>query len=197
MGAFIAVAVISIGALGFAQTANTLSCSVEAGAVNTNQAAIVTAIGGNGIYAWPTSNPGITTAAGNQFAVSYPNPGDYPITVTSGNQTATCDVSVVAIVTPNTLACAPAVQNVMLGQVADISATGGDGAYGWSSPYVSVPTQSGSTFSEQFPATGLKIVTVISANLITACIVNVLPNGGGNASGTVPGLPNTGGGYDH
>jgi len=200
-GAFLAVAAIGISALSSAQTANTLSCSVNAGSVNVNQAALITAVGGGPTYAWSDLAPGITGSAGNQFAVSYPSPGNYPITVASGGQTATCDVNVVGIITAGTLQCSPAVQNVMLGQTADVSVTGGGGTYAWSSPDLTIPNPTGSAFSENFPSVGLKVLTVASGNLVTNCVVNVLANSAVNspvaAPTVIPGLPNTGGGYGY
>jgi len=89
------VAGTSIAALSFGQAVTTLNCSMSGSSVGTNQAAILTATGGNGFYTWSGPNLNVTNSGGSQFAVSYPNPGIYPITVTSGSQTATCNVSVV------------------------------------------------------------------------------------------------------
>jgi len=189
-----AVAGMSLGALSLAQTVTPLSCNVGSASVNANQAVILTALGGNGTYFWSGSNLNVTNSAGNQFAVSYPLAGIYPVTVSSAGQTAICSVDVVGAPSTGALSCFPAVQNVTLGQTVAVSATGGNGAYVWTSPDLSIVNPNGSGFSANYASTGLKTLTVSSAGLVTTCAINVLANG------TVvvpvsPALPNTGGGY--
>jgi hypothetical protein len=189
-----AVTGMSLGVLSFAQTVTTLGCSVNTSSVTPNQAAIVTATGGNGTYYWSGTNLDVTNSAGNQFAVSYPIAGTYPITVQSAGQTATCNVNVVGVVSTNQLSCYPVVQNVTLGQTATVSATGGNGTYTWSSPDLSIANPNGSGFSASYASIGVKTLTVTSGGLVTTCEVNVLANGVVPITVT-PGLPNTGGGY--
>jgi hypothetical protein len=192
----LAVTGASIGALSFAQNVTTLSCSVAGTSVLANQAAIITATGGNGTYFWSGPNLNVTNSAGSQFAVSYPNVGVYPITVASAGQTTTCNVNVVAAAATSGLNCFPAVQNVTLGQTAGVSATGGNGTYIWSSPDLSIANPNGSGFSASYASTGLKTLTVTSGGLVTTCVVNVLVNNGTPSPIPVtPNLPNTGGGY--
>ena len=188
------VAGMSLGALSFAQTVTTLNCSMSGSSVGTNQAAILTATGGNGTYSWSGSNLDITNSGGNQFAVSYPDVGVYPITVSSAGQTATCNVSVVGAPVTGGLSCYPVVQNVTLGQTATLSATGGNGTYTWSSPDLSIANPNGSGFSASYATTGVKTLTVTSGGLVTTCAVNVLPNGV-VVPVVTPSLPDTGGGY--
>jgi len=183
---------MSIGALSFAQTVTTLGCSVNVSSVGLNQAAIVTATGGNGTYYWSGSNLNVTNSGGNQFAVSYPNSGTYPITVQSAGQTATCNVNVVGTVSTNTLSCYPVTQNVTLGQVVSVSATGGNDVYTWSSPDLSISNPNGSGFSANYASVGVKTLTVTSGGLTTTCAINVLAD---SVATTTPGLPNTGGGF--
>lgn len=185
----VAFMAMSLGAPSFAQTTPTLTCSVTPTTVNANQAATFTAAGGNGSYVWSGQNLNITNATGNKFAVSYPSPGTYPITVTSAGQTATCNMTVVAASTGGALTCTPATQNATLGQTASFSATGGTGSYVWSSPDLTITNATGANFSASYGSTGLKILTVASGGVTATCAVNVLQ------SGTTPGLPNTGGGY--
>jgi hypothetical protein len=187
---------VSVGALSFAQTVTTLSCSVGAASVIANQPAIITATGGNGSYSWSGTNLAVTNSAGSQFAVSYPNPGTYPITVMSGSQTATCNVTVVAASATGGLTCFPVTQNVALGQTATVSASGGNGNYIWSSPDISVSNPTGAGFSVNYGSIGAKTLTVTSGGLTTTCVVNVLANGVTTVPITTPGLPNTGGGYN-
>jgi hypothetical protein len=186
----------SLGALSFAQTATPLACSVNATSVNTNQAAIITATGGNGSYYWSGPNLNVTNSGGNQFAVSYPDGGTYPITVSSAGQTATCDVNVVGVVSTDALSCFPAVQNVLLGQTAAVSATGGNGAYVWSSPDLTIANPNGSGFSADYATTGLQTLTVTSGGLVTTCAINVLSSPVTDPIVTpTPSLPDTGGGF--
>lgn len=187
----LAFVAMTLGAPSFAQTATPLTCSVSSATVNTNQPAIFTAVGGNGTYAWSGPNLNVTNATGNKFSVSYPTAGTYPITVTSGGQTATCSMSVVAVAS-GTLACSPATQNVTLGQVASVSATGGTGTYTWSSPDLTISNAGGANFSANYAATGLKVLTVSSGGATATCAVNVLA---GSVTPVTPSLPATGGGY--
>jgi hypothetical protein len=188
-----AVVGMSLGALSSAQVVNPVTCTVNTPTVSTNQAATFTAAGGNGVYAWSGPNLSITNAAGTQFAVSYPNAGTYPITVTSAGLSATCNLTVVAAAPSGALVCSPSTQNVTIGQVASVSASGGSGVYTWSSPDLSISNPNGTGFSANYASTGLKTLTVTSAGATATCSINVL-------SGTVtppvtPGLPNTGGGF--
>jgi hypothetical protein len=186
---------MSLGALSRAQTATTLSCSVNLPSVVADQAAILTATGGNGTYSWSGPDLNVTNSGGSQFAVSYPQIGTYPITVTSAGLTSTCDVNVVAAPVTGGLACYPAVQNVTLGQTATVSASGGNGTYTWSSPDLSIADPYGSGFSANYASTGLQTLTVTSAGLTTTCAINVLSGGIVTSPAPTPALPDTGGGY--
>jgi hypothetical protein len=189
----VAVVGVTIGAFSLAQTTTPVTCSVAPSPVVVNQMATLTATGGDGSYTWSGQNLNVTNPMGTQFLVSYPNTGTYPVTVTSAGQSATCDVNVVAagsVTATSTLACYPATQNVTLGQVADVSASGGNGSYTWSSPDITITNPNGSGFSANFATTGFKTLTVMSGGLTTTCMVDVL-----SGSATTPGLPNTGGGY--
>ncbi|MFH0890773.1 MAG: hypothetical protein V1856_01940 [Candidatus Liptonbacteria bacterium] len=186
---------MSIGSLGFAQTVTPLVCTVGVSSVRANQAEILTATGGNGTYFWSGPNLNITNTAGNQFAVSYPTPGTYLVTVASAGQTATCSVTVVAGPSTGVLSCSPAVQNVTLGQTISVSALGGDGTYVWASPDLTIINPNGSGFSANYASSGLKTLTVRSAGLMDTCAINVLSNVTPTPVPVTPGLPSTGGGY--
>ena len=193
--AVLAVAGATLGTLSFAQTVTPLTCSVGAGSVGVNQSMVLTAIGGNGTYAWSGPNLSVTNNAGSQFSVSYSEPGVYPITVTSGGQDATCNVNVIPAGSSGALSCFPQTQNVILGQTASLTATGGDGVnYTWSSPDLNITNAQGSGFSANYASIGMKTLTVSSAGLTTSCVVNVLAATTAPAPVT-PGLPDTGGGY--
>jgi PKD repeat protein len=59
--------------------------------------ASLSATGGNGLYAWnaPGGNP--TTGTGPNFAPGYTAGGAYVVTITSGNQSTTCSVTVIPL----------------------------------------------------------------------------------------------------
>ncbi len=196
LATIVAITGASFGAASFAQTTTTLGCSTAGNSVLTNQAAILTATGGNGTYFWSGHNLNVTNSAGTQFAVSYPNVGTYSVQVSSAGQTATCTVNVVGQPSSGAIICSPATQNVVLGQIATVSVSGGNGSYTWSSPDLSISNPNGSGFSANYASTGLKTLTVTSAGLVTTCAVNVLPsNTVPTPAPVTPGLPNTGGGF--
>ncbi len=187
---------LSLGALSFAQTVTPVSCSAAVSTVAPNQAAIFTATGGNGSYVWSGTNLNITNATGNQFAVSYPTPGVYTIVVSSAGFSGSCTMTVAGTIASGALVCSPAVQNVVLGQTATFTATGGNGTYTWSSPDLTITNASGTGFSASYASTGLKLMTVSSQGVLATCSVNVLSNGGTVTPPPVtPTLPNTGGGF--
>ncbi|MEK7611880.1 MAG: PKD domain-containing protein [Patescibacteria group bacterium] len=190
IAAILAIGAMSLGSFVFAQTATPLACNMSASSVMTNQSATLTATGGTGSYVWSGQNLNVTNPTGSQFSVSYPNPGTYSVVVTSGNQTATCGVTVTTATSTGNLMCLPTSQNVVLGRTATFSATGGNGAYVWSSPDLVITNPNGTNFTANFASLGSKTITVRSGELSSTCAVNVL-----SAAGT-PGLPNTGGGYN-
>lgn len=176
---------MGLGSVNPAQAAPLLGCSVNLSSVGVNQVATLTATGGSGVYVWSGQNLNITNSAGSQFAVSYPNAGTYWVTVSSAGQTSTCNVYVTASASTGNLVCSPAVQNVMLGQTATFSASGGNGSYTWSASDLTIANPYGSGFSASYASTGLKTLMVSSAGLVATCATNVLTNG-------IPGFPNTG-----
>lgn len=190
-----AVMIMSLGALSFAQTVTPLTCSVAQSSVATNQSVIITASGGNGAYTWSGTNLNITNGTGNQFAVSYPNTGVYPVTVTSAGQTATCSVNVNTTAVTGALMCSPAVQTVNQGQTASVAASGGNGIYAWSATDLTISNPTGSGFSATYGSAGLHMLTVTSNGNTSTCAINVTANGVVTPPVVTPGLPNTGGGY--
>jgi len=71
-----------------------LSCSPAFQVVGLTNPATLTASGGTGSYTWsaPTGDP--TGGSGSTFVTSFPGPGLATVTVSSGGQTANCQVSV-------------------------------------------------------------------------------------------------------
>jgi len=187
-----AVVALSLGTLSSAQSVTPLTCSVASATVGPNQAAIITASGGNGSYIWSGSNLNVTNASGNSFAVSYPEAGTYTITVTSAGLSASCNFTV-SSASDSALTCSPGTQNVVLGQTANFTATGGNGSYTWSSPDLTITNVNGSGFSASYASTGLKTLTVTSNGISDTCAVNVLA--GSVTPPVTPSLPATGAGF--
>ncbi len=192
--AIIMVLGMSFGTLSFAQTTPTLSCSTGSSSVNVNEVMVLTASGGTGTYFWSGQDLNVTNSSGTQFAVSYPNTGTFQVNVSSGGQTAMCNVIVSGTQSSSgNLSCSPAVQSVMLGQNATFSASGGNGEYSWSSPDLTIANPNGSGFTANYASIGLKTLSVTSNGLIATCATNVFSNV--VSVPTTPGFPNTGGGY--
>src|ERR1700722_6065560 len=121
LATIIAVAGVSFGALSSAHTVTPLTCGSNLASVAVGQPDLLTAMGGNGTYAWSGPDLSPTVSAGTQFSVSYSTPGPYPVTVSSGGETATCNVTVAGTVSTDPLTCYPATQNVTFGQTATVS----------------------------------------------------------------------------
>lgn len=102
-----------------------LVCAPSSQTKQVNQTVSVSATGGTGTYSW--SAPGATTSSGSgtNFSTTYTTTGGKTITLTSGNQTATCGVAVTAIP-------APAIEVVKNASVTSLPPNGGDVAYTYS-----------------------------------------------------------------
>jgi hypothetical protein len=149
-----------------------LVCAPPTQTVQSGQAASVTASGGTGAYSWSAPGGSTSTGTGASFNTSYSSSGPHTITVTSGEQTATCLVTVPVI---PTLVCAPPTQTVQIGQIASVGATGGSGTYSWSAPGGSTGTGSGASFSTSYAAPGAHTIIVTSGPQTATCQVNVPP----------------------
>lgn len=94
--------------LGAATT--TLSCGPSSRTVATGQLTTFSATGGNGNYVWTA--PQMAPRSGNTLTVFYTSPGNSSVTVTSGSQTATCNVTITGSVLGDTT---PGLPNTGLG----------------------------------------------------------------------------------
>lgn len=135
--------------------------------------ATATATGGTGTYSWAAPGGTVATGGGTNFTTSYPASGSYTMTVTSGTQTAQCNVTVPPVEPP--LVCAPPSQTAAIGQIAPMSATGGNGTYSWSAPGGSTTTGTGAAFSTSYNAAGTYTATVTSGSQSQQCTVTVPP----------------------
>ena len=105
LAASLFIAAFVLGAVGFAvgvnaQTTTTppaLTCSPGAPSVAAGNSVVLTATGGTGSYVWSGEGLTVTNPTGSTFRVTYNAAGTYRVTVTSGSQTATCNVIVTAV----------------------------------------------------------------------------------------------------
>jgi hypothetical protein len=200
------VAVLMYAGTSLAQVNNAPSCSSTMQNVNVNQTAVFTASGGNGSYVWSANSfSSMGDSSGSQFLVSFPSSGTNTVQVRSNGQTSTCSITVLPATSSDsnfvsnssssgTLECLPSSQSVAAGQTASLTATGGNGSYFWNIPELSLNNPTGTGSYVTYVTPGTRTVTVTSGGASATCDINVI----GTAVTpvvTVPGLPNTGGGY--
>jgi hypothetical protein len=196
-------AVFSVGTITSAQT-SPVACTTNHNNVGINTPVIVTATGGDGTYSFVGGTTSSTGTSGNQFTASYASPGTYPVTVTSGSSSATCNVIVTGqfpttttptggttTVVTSPLTCTPAAQSVNINNTAAFTATGGDGNYVWSGQNLNIMNAVGTGFQVSYPSAGTRVISVSSAGQTTSCSLNVVdPNAG--LFPIIPTFPNTG-----
>ncbi len=169
------VAMASIAG-GYSATAQTLSLTCMPGtqSVGLNQAANFAVSGGSGSYTWSGSGISTVTTASPAFSASFGTAGTQTVTVASGGQTATCNVSVANSTSLSAVQCnAPSV--VRAGETSTFIATGGNGSYSWSATNANISNPLGTVFQLTYPAAGQQTVTVASNGQTSNCVVNVLP----------------------
>lgn len=161
-----------------------LKCTPTVQTVDVNQSAAFSANGGAGVYSWSAPGSNTVSGTGSNFSTSYPSSGTRAVTVTSGGKTATCNVVVTVPPTIPSLFCNPSSQNVNVGQIANLTASGGDGFYTWHAPDGVLSTHSGNLVNVWYASTGVKTVTVNSSGLTASCIliINSGTGGGSNLS---------------
>ncbi len=82
-----------------------LTCSPSNQTVDVNQTANFTANGGTGSYAWSAPSSSHTSGSGSGFNTSYSLSGNKTVTVQSGSQNATCNVTVNQPYNPPSITC--------------------------------------------------------------------------------------------
>ena len=170
-----------------------LTCTPTTANVAIGQQITFTATGGNGTYAW--NAPSMVTQTGSQLTVYYPLSGTSSVIVSSGGQTAVCNVTIAGPVGIPTLSCGPLTRSVAIGANTTFSATGGTGNYVWNAPQMTPRT--GNQLTVSYASAGNSTMTVTSGTQTATCNVVIT---GGVASAipvmptvqTTPGLPNTG-----
>lgn len=170
-----------------------LTCTPSTANVAIGQQITFTASGGNGTYAW--NAPSMVTQTGSQLTVYYPLSGTSSVIVSSGGQTAICNVTIAGPVGIPTLSCGPLTRTVAIGANTTFTATGGTGSYVWSAPQMTPRT--GNLLTVSYASAGNSTMTVTSGTQTATC--NVVITGGVASAVPVaptvqatPGLPNTG-----
>ncbi len=148
----------------------TLVCTPPSQTVQIGQMASVAASGGTGTYSWSAPGGSTSTGSGASFSTSYATPGANTISVVSGQQSATCTVTVQT----QPLACSPTTQTVEVGAIATLTASGGSGGYSWSAPDSLTDSGTGSSFSAQYLNIGTYPVTLTSGGSSVTCTVNTV-----------------------
>ncbi len=82
-------------------------------------------------------------------------------------------ITVNTIVINPFVTCSPSNQNVNINQVANFSASGGNGTFSWSAPGGTNSSGSGPNFTAGYSSSGIQTVTVTSAGQSSVCMVNV------------------------
>lgn len=149
----------------------TLTCNPQNQSVFVNSSANFTASGGTGTYSW-SGGESPSTGSGSSFSTSYSSVGNRTVTVSSGNQTATCNV-VVNTEPQQTLSCNPQSQSGNVGSFFNFTATGGSGTYSWIASDGSPVNGTGSNFWTQYNSSGFRTVIVTSGNQTATCNVTV------------------------
>ncbi len=178
------------------RTTVTINCNRPAGVTPGGQTVTAAQTSCSGMIG-PTSGSGNSTSTppgGN--TTSTPPGGNSTSTPPGGNTTSTPPGGGTPPPTTTApLTCAPANQNVYVGQVATITASGSVGPYTWSAANGNPSTGTGTSFTTSYSSAGTRSVTVRSATAIVGCAINVLdnpsapPSSGGNTGGS----SNTGG----
>jgi uncharacterized repeat protein (TIGR01451 family) len=150
----------------------TLVCTPNSQTVNVNQSANFSASGGTGVYSWTAQGGSPASGSGASFNTAYSTQGGKTVTVTSGSQTVSCNVTVNTPVVP-TLVCTPNFQEVNVDQPAFFTVSGGSGSYSWSAPGSTRTTGSGDSFNTAYATSGQRTVTVTSGSQTANCTVKV------------------------
>jgi hypothetical protein len=91
------------GSYGASAQTTTVMCSPSSVSALPGQSITLSASGGDGTnYQWSSPGLTVTNPYGTNFNVSFTADGTYPVTVTSGGSSATCNVMVSGAAVPST-----------------------------------------------------------------------------------------------
>jgi len=148
------------------------SCSPPSQSVTVNETASFSASGGDGTYAW--SSPGSntpTSGSGASYTASWPTWQTVNVTLTSGNQSSACQVTV----NPPALICAPSTVVTGVNQSISLNVTGGINVYAWTLPGASPSTSTATHVTATYASSGTYTATVTSGTQTSTCTVLVNP----------------------
>jgi hypothetical protein len=150
-----------------------ISCTPTNQTVNVDESASFTATGGDGAFHWTASGGSPSTGSGSSFNTSYSSSGAKHVLVNDNSgHTAQCNVQVNPIIVGAPV-CNPSSQNVNVDEIANFTATGGNGSFHWSASGGSPSSGNGSSFQTEYGYQGTYTVTVTSNGLSDQCIVHV------------------------
>ncbi len=147
-------------------------CSPPNQTANIGQTVWFNASGGNGSYSWSIPGANQSQASGSSMNTTFSGSGTFVATVTSGSQTATCQVQIISTA-PSQVICSPAFQSVNVGQTVWFTAIGGNNTYSWSAPGANQSFGNGQSFSPTYATAGNYSATVNSGGQTAACSVYV------------------------
>lgn len=152
-----------------------VACTPASQSVEVNAIARLAARGGNGTFSWSGGgSPATGSAAG--FETAFASAGTYPVTVTSGGKTVTCEVTVTQAPPPPpppALVCTPpASGSVLVNQAATFTASGGTGNYAWTGGGMPA-SGSEASFTTEFAVEGRYTVRVTSGEQSATCPIKV------------------------
>ena len=138
-----------------------------------NQTVNFTAEGGTGTYAWssPGGSPTGQSASTNiAYTTRYSTSGSKVVTLSSGDDTASCYVNVTNTPPPSGVSCSPATGRSVPGTPYTFTASGGNGVYSWTAPAGGSATNgTGGTFDISYPSEGTRTITVTSNGVSGTC----------------------------
>jgi len=155
------------------QPQQNLSCNPQSQSGNVGSYLSFNATGGNGTYNWIASDGNPTTGSGSSFSTQFNSAGFRTVIVNSGNQTATCNVTINQQPPQNNLTCGPQNQSANVNDVVNFYANGGNGSYSWTAYDAQITYGNNQNFSTRFNSVGSKTVVVNSGGQSATCYVNV------------------------
>jgi len=106
-----------------------VNCTANPTVININGSTTFSASGGNGSYSWTVTGGSVTNSTQQSFNSTFNTAGTFIATVSSGGNSATCNVVVNS--NPNNLVCYANPSVISSGQSVTFTASGGSGSYTW------------------------------------------------------------------
>lgn len=178
----LATALMVMGAAPAIGQTTTLTCTPVSSTATVNTQVSFIVSGGNGTFSFAGSGINSSTTTNPVFSTSFSNTGPQTFTVSSGGQTAACNVNIVAAGSSGVF-CASPTGTILVGQPATFTATGGNGTFSWSATDLSISNPLGTSFTANYTTPGVHLVTVSSNGQSATCAVSIQP--AASTSGTL------------